>query len=35
MQALPDAIHSNYKDQVLVQTGQEFTSTTTYSVIAK
>lgn len=35
MQALPDAIHSNYKDQVLVRAGQEFTSTTTYRVIAK
>ena len=35
MQALPDAIHSHQKDQVIVRAGQEFTSTTTYHAIAK
>ena len=34
MQALPDAIHSHQKDQVIVRAGQEFTSTTTYHAIA-
>ena len=35
MQALPDAIHSHQKDQVIVKAGQEFTSTTTYHAITK
>ena len=35
MQALPDAIHSHQKDQVIVRAGQEFTSTTIYHAIAK
>lgn len=34
-QALPDAIHSDFKDQVILKAGQSFTSKTRYEVIVK
>ena len=34
-QALPDAIHSNLKDQVILKAGQTFTSKTRYELVVK
>ena len=34
-QALPDAIHSDFKDQVILKAGQTFTSKTRYEVVVK
>ena len=32
-QALPDAIHSDFKDQVILKAGQTFTSKTRYELV--
>jgi len=34
-QALPDAIHSDLKDQVILKAGQTFTSKTRYELVVK
>ena len=34
-QALPDAIHSDVKDQVILKAGQTFTSKTSYELVVK
>ena len=34
-QALPDAIHSDLKDQVILKAGETFTSKTRYEIVVK